>query len=149
MNFLTRVMMSKNLKMIELKEDFLNNLISQKQKMNMFNRHQQQKLVRLILQLQNNNKKNHFDELIDNIFDSKPIFDASPKVEDIFINDDYLFDESDEQETKDIPNDIINNTDTNEVLFGDLPEPKFVVQDKSIKKMKITPNKNLERLTKK
>ena len=32
-------------------------------------------------------------------------------------------------------------------MFEDLPEPKFVVQDKSIKKMsnKITPNKNLER----
>ena len=34
-------------------------------------------------------------------------------------------------------------------MFEDLPEPKFVVQDKSIKKMKITPNKNLEKLAKK
>ena len=50
------------------------------------------------------------------------------------IDDDYLFDESDEQETKDISNDLINNTDTNEILFEDLPEAKFVVLDKSIKK---------------
>ena len=70
-------------------------------------------------------------------------------IEDIFIDDDYLFDESDEQEAKDISNDIIYNTDTNEVLFEDLSEPKFVVQNKSIKKMTITPNKNLERLAKK
>ena len=55
-------------------------------------------------------------------------------IEDIFIDDDYLFDESDEQEAKDISNDIIYNTDTNEVLFEDLSEPKFVVQNKSIKK---------------
>ena len=102
--------------------------------------------MRLILQLQNK-KTRPFDKLIDDIFDNKPIFEASPKIEDIFIDDDHLFDDSDEQETKDISNDIINNTGTNEVLFEDLPEPKFVVQDKSIKKMsnKITPNKNLER----
>ena len=79
-------------------------------------------------------KHDHFDRLIYDIFDNKPILDASPKIEDIFINDDCLFDESDEQETKDISNDIINNTNTNEVLLEDLPEPKFVVQDKSIKK---------------
>ena len=79
-------------------------------------------------------KQDHLDELIDDIFDNKPIFDVSPKIEDIFIDDDYLFDESDEQGTKDISNDIINNTDTNEVLFEGLREPKFVVQDKSIKK---------------
>ena len=71
-------------------------------------------------------------KLIDDIFDNEPIFDVSPKIEDIFIDDDYLFDESDEQETKDISNNIINDTDTNEVLFEDMPEPKFVVQDKSI-----------------
>ena len=47
-------------------------------------------------------------------------------IEDIFIDDDYLFDESDEQEAKDISNDIINNIDTNEVLFEDLSEPKLL-----------------------
>ena len=88
---------------------------------------QQQNLMRLILQLQNKKKQDNFDELIDDIFYNKPIFDASSKIEDVFIDDDYLFDESDEQETKDISNDIINNTDTNKVLFEDLPEPKFVV----------------------
>ena len=44
---------------------------------------------------------------MDDIFDNEPIFDVSPKIEDIFIDDDYLFDESDEQETKDISNNII------------------------------------------
>ena len=91
--------------------------------------------MRSILQLQNKKKQDHFDELIDDIFDDKPIFDAGPKMEDIakwkkwniFIDDDHLFDESDTQETKDISNDIINNTDTNEVLFEDLPVLKFVV----------------------
>ena len=104
--------------------------------------------MRSTLQLQNKKKHYHFDKLIYDIFDNKPIIDASPKIEDIFINNDYLFDETDEQETKDISNDIINNSDTNEVLFEDLSEPKFVVQDKSITKMsnKITPNKNLERI---
>ena len=38
-------------------------------------------------------KQDHFDELIDDIFDNKPIFDAGPKIEDIFINDDYIFGE--------------------------------------------------------
>ena len=52
-----------------------------------------------------------------------------------------MFDDSDEQQANGISNGIINNTDTNEVLSEDLPEPKFVVQDKSIKKLKITSNK--------
>ena len=52
----------------------------------------------------------------------------------IIIDDDYLFNEFNEQEAKDISSDIINNIDTNEVLFEDLPELKFNVQDKSIKK---------------
>ena len=96
-------------------------------------------------------RQDHFDKLIDDIFDNKPIFDASPKIKDVFIGDDHLFDKSDEQETKDIPNSIINNTHTNEVLFEDLPEPKLVVQNKISKKMsnKITQNKNLERIAKK
>ena len=51
----------------------------------------------------------------------------------IIIDDDYLFNEFNEQEAKDISSDIINNIDTNEVLFEDLPELKFNVQDKSIK----------------
>ena len=45
-------------------------------------------------------EQDHFDELIDDSFENKPIFDASPKIEDIFIDDDYLFDQSDEQEPK-------------------------------------------------
>ena len=74
--------------------------------------------MRSILQVQNMKRQDHFDKLIDDIFD----------------NNGHLFDKSDEQETKDIPNNIINNTHTNEVLFEDLPEPKLVVQNKSIKK---------------
>ena len=107
--------------------------------------------MRSILELQNKKNRSILKKLIDDIFDNEPIFDVSPKIEDIFIDDDYLFDESDEEVTKDISNDIINNNDTNEVLFEDLPEPKFVAQDKGIKKMsnKITPNKNLKRIAKK
>ena len=107
--------------------------------------------MRSILQLQNMKRQDHFDKLIDDVFDNKPIFDANPKIEDVFIGDDHLFDESDEQETKYISNNIINNTHTNEVLFEDLPEPKLVVQNKISKKMsnKITQNKNLERIAKK
>ena len=88
--------------------------------------------MRSILELQNKKNRSILKKLINDIFDNEPIFDVSPKIEDIFIDGDYLFDESDEQETKDISNNIINNTDTNEVLFEDMPEPKFVVQDKSI-----------------
>ena len=90
--------------------------------------------MRSILQVQNMKTQDHFDKLIDDVFDNKPIFDASPKIKDVFIGDDHLFDESDEQEIKDISNNIINNTHTNKVLFEDLPEPKLVVQNKSIKK---------------
>ena len=56
---------------------------------------QQQNLMRLILQLQNKKKQDHFDELIDDIFYNKPIFDSSSKIEDIFIDADCLFNESD------------------------------------------------------
>ena len=64
-----------------------------------------------------------------------------------------MFDSLDEQEVKDISNDVTNNIDIdlNETLFDDLPKPEFVVKDKSIEKRsrKIKPNKNLERIAKK
>ena len=64
-----------------------------------------------------------------------------------------MFDSLDEQEIKDISNDVTNDIDIdqNEVLFDDLPKPEFVVRDKSIEKLskKIKPQKNLERIAKK
>ena len=64
-----------------------------------------------------------------------------------------MFDSLDEQEVKDISNDVTNDIDIdyNEVPFEDLPKPEFVVKNKSIEKLseKIEPNKNLERTAKK
>ena len=64
-----------------------------------------------------------------------------------------MFDSLDEQEVKDISNDVTNDIDIdlNESLFDDLPKPEFVVKGKSIEKRskKIKPNKNLERIAKK
>ena len=64
-----------------------------------------------------------------------------------------MFDSLDEQEVKDISNDVTNDIDIdlNESLFDDLPKPEFVVKDKSIEKRsrKIKPNKNLEKIAKK
>ena len=64
-----------------------------------------------------------------------------------------MFDSLDEQEIKDISNDVTNDIDIdhNEVPFEDLPKPEFVVKNKSIEKLseKIEPNKNLERTAKK
>ena len=48
--------------------------------------------------------------------DEKPqVIDDDLKMRDIFINDDYLFDSSDEQEVKDISSDMLNgiNIDQN------------------------------------
>ena len=91
-----------------------------------------------------------FDYLED---DKSQVTDDGPKTEDIFIDDDYLFDSLDEQEIKDISNDVTNDIDIdqNEVLFEELPKPEFAVKDKSIEQLskKIKPNKNLDRSAKK
>ena len=72
----------------------------------------------------------HIDELFDDLAgDNVPIFDDELKTEDIFIDDDYLFDSSDEQETKNIFDYVLNDIDQNDFLFEDLPKPEFVARD--------------------
>ena len=82
--------------------------------------------------------------------DKSQVIDDGTKTEDIFIDDDYLFDSFHEQEIKDISNDVTNDTDIdqNEVLFR---KPEFVVKGKSLEKIskKIKPKKKLERFAKK
>ena len=64
-----------------------------------------------------------------------------------------MFGSLDEQEIKDISNDVTNDMDIdqNQVKFEDPAKPDFVVKDKSIEKLskKIKPNENLERIAKK
>ena len=43
------------------------------------------------------------------------------KTEDIFIDDDYLFDNDDTQETKNICDYVLDDIDTNDVLFEHVP----------------------------
>ena len=58
--------------------------------------------------------------------------DEGPKTEGIFIDNDYLFGSLDEQEIKDISNDVTNDIDIdqNQVRFGDPAKPGFVVKEK-------------------
>ena len=88
-------------------------------------------------------------DLFDYLEIDKPqVIDDELKIQDIFIDDDYLFEISDEHEIKDISTEML--IDQNEILFEDLPKPKIVVKYKSLEKLKkIKPNKNLERLPKK
>ena len=82
--------------------------------------------------------------------DKSQVIDDGPKTEDIFIDDDYLFDSFHEQEIKDISNDVTNDIDIdqNEVLFR---EPEFVVKGKSLEKIskKIKPKKKIREVFKK
>ena len=79
------------------------------------------------------------------------IFDDGLKIEDIFIDDDYLFDSSNEQETKNICDYVVNDIDQTNFLFEDLPKPEFVARDKHLEKLstKIKPSKRFKRLSEK
>ena len=95
-------------------------------------------------------------ECIDELFDylageNVPIFDDGLKTEAIFIDDDYLFDSSDEQETKNICDYLLHDIDQNDVLFEDLPKPEFVAREKRLEKFSknIMPNNHLQRLSEK
>ena len=70
-------------------------------------------------------------DLFDYVEDDKSqVINDGPKTEDIFIDDNYLFDSFDKQEVKDISNDVSNDIDLNQnkVLFQYLPKPEFVVK---------------------
>ena len=83
--------------------------------------------------------------------DNVSIFDDGLKTEDIFIDDDYLFDSSNEQETKNICDYVVNDIDQTNFLFEDLPKPEFVARDKHLEKLstKIKPSKRFKRLSEK
>ena len=75
--------------------------------------------------------------------------------EDIFTDDDYLFDDDDEQETKQLCDYVLDDVDQNDILFKQelidgtpnypsSPEPLTTFSDILLKK-----NKNMEKLAKK
>ena len=93
---------------------------------------------------QKKNKQEHIDKSFDDLAgDNVPIFDDDLKTEDIFIDDDYLFDSSDKQETKNICDHVLNDIDQNNVLFEDLSKPEFVARDKRLEKLSKNINQNL------
>ena len=108
--------------------------------------------MKLTVLLWSKKKQEHIDELFDDLDGNNvPIFDYGLKTEDIFIDDDYLFDSSDEQETKNICDYLLNDIEQNDVLFEDLPKLEFVARDKRVGKLskKTKPNKGLNRLSEK
>ena len=84
-------------------------------------------------------EEDYYDKLFDDIADESGkalVIDDASQTEGI-IDDDYLFDSPDKQETKNICDYVINDVDQNDVLFEDLSELKqaFVVKDKLVKRL--------------
>ena len=84
-------------------------------------------------------EEDYYDKLFDDIADESDkalVIDDASQTEGI-IDDDYLFDSPDKQETKNICDYVINDVDQNDVLFEDLSELKqaFVVKDKLVKRL--------------
>ena len=67
--------------------------------------------------------------------DKSQVTDDRPKTEDILIDDVYLFDSLDEQEIEDISNNVTNDTDQNEVMFEELSNSEFIIEDISTEKL--------------
>ena len=81
-------------------------------------------------------KSEHTDELFDDLAgDNVPILDDRLKTEDVFIDENYLFDSSDEQETENICEYVLNDIDQNDVPLEDLSKPEFVARDRRLEKL--------------
>ena len=70
-----------------------------------------------------------FDD-IQNDSGKTQVIDDVPQTEDVFIDDDYLFDSTEKQETKNICDYVINDVDQNNVLFDNFPELKQTIEVK-------------------
>ena len=84
-------------------------------------------------------EEDYYDKLFDDIADESDkalVIDDASQTEGI-IDDDYLFDSPDKQQTKNICDYVINDVDQNDVLFEDLSELKqaFEVKDKLVKRL--------------
>ena len=69
-------------------------------------------------------RDDYYDKLFNDIMDEddrRQIMDDVIKTEDIFIDDDYLFDNEGTQETKNICDYVFDDIDTNDVLFENVP----------------------------
>ena len=95
-----------------------------------------------------------FDD-ITNECDRRQTIDDGIKIEDIFIDDNYLLDEDDTQETKNLCYYVLDDVDQNDILFKHKPvddtpnypsppEPLLTFSDILLSK-----NKNREKLAKK
>ena len=62
-----------------------------------------------------------FDDIL-NEGDRRQIIDGPINTEDIFIDDDYLFDDDDAQETKNLCDYVLDNVEQNNILFKHKPE---------------------------
>ena len=62
-----------------------------------------------------------FDDIL-NEGDRGQIIDGPINTEDIFIDDDYLFDDDDAQETKNLCDYVLDNVEQNNILFKHKPE---------------------------
>ena len=71
-----------------------------------------------------NKKDGYYDKLFDDITDKsdrRQIIDGVVKTEDIFTDDDYLFDDDDTQETKNICDYVLDYIETNDVFLEHVP----------------------------
>ena len=69
-------------------------------------------------------REDYCEKLFDDITDKgdrRQILDDVVKTEDIFIDDYYLFDDDDEQKAKNICDYVLDNINTDDVLFGHAP----------------------------
>ena len=69
-------------------------------------------------------RDDYYDKLFDDITDEgdrRQIIDDVVKTEDIFVDDNYLFDNDDTQETKTICDYVLDDIDRNNVLFEHVP----------------------------
>ena len=85
-------------------------------------------------------KEDYYDKLFDDITDEddrRQVIDDEPQTEDISTVDDYLFDSTDEQETKNICDHLLIDVDQNDALCKELLKPRqaFERGDKRLKNL--------------
>ena len=66
-------------------------------------------------------KRDHYYDKLFNQGDRRQILDNVVQTDDMFIDDDYLFDKDDTQETKNICDYVLNDIDTDNALFEHVP----------------------------